>query len=195
MLFNGGADIGHRGASELVLRCELGPALRAAAPVDNFGLVDLIAKVIGRFQARSLADRAVNVGRSAATAADHVVVIVADPGLKAGRRSGRLNPADQTDVNKDAEHVVHRLERDKAHLSPDGLSDNLGRRMGLSPDGPQDSQALDRNPVALLTKEISRIGNHDHDPIKSGRTQLIEPLKITRPRARALESGQRTGQE
>ncbi len=171
--------LGTEAPSGLVLRCDLGPALRAAAPVDDFGLIDLIAKVIGRNQARSLADRAVNVGRPAATPADHVMVIVADPGLKASRRSGRLNPANETDVNKYAEHVVHRLERDKPHLSPDGLSHNLGRRMGLSPDGSQDSKALDRNSVALLTKEISRIGRHDHEPIKSGSTQMIEPLKIT----------------
>jgi hypothetical protein len=147
--------------SELVLRCDLGPALRAAAPVDDFGLIDLIAKVVGRDQARSLADRAVNVGRSAAPTADHVVVIIADPSLKASRRSGRLNPANETDVNEDTEHVVHRLERDKPHLGPDGLSHSLGRRMRFSPDGSQDGQALDRNSVPLLTKQGSRIGRHD----------------------------------
>src|SRR6185437_16083691 len=66
----------------------LKPALRAAPPVDDLGLVDLIAHLVDRGEAGCGTDRAVDVGRAAADAADHVVVIVADPGLEAGRRPG-----------------------------------------------------------------------------------------------------------
>ena len=70
-----------------------GSAGGAQAPVDDLGLVDDEAVVVGRGQARHLADRAVDVDDGAAGAADEVVVVVADAGLVAGDRAGRLDPA------------------------------------------------------------------------------------------------------
>src|SRR6516165_8563211 len=74
--------------SSLGLCCLSGPglALRTASPVDDLGFVDLVAHVVVRRQAGRGADRAVDVGGTAADAADHVVMIVADPGLEARRR-------------------------------------------------------------------------------------------------------------
>ena len=61
----------------------------AEAPVDDLGLVDHEAVVVGGGQARHLADRAVDVGDGAAGAADEVVVVVADAGLVARHRARR----------------------------------------------------------------------------------------------------------
>ena len=66
-------------------------ALGAPAPVDDLGLVDLVARVVGRRQARGVADGAVDVDHPAAGAADEVVVVVADPVLVAGRRPRGLD--------------------------------------------------------------------------------------------------------
>src|SRR5689334_14639497 len=68
------------------------PAVRAHAPVRHLGLVDDEAGGLDRLQARGGADGAVDVGDGAAPAAHQVVVVVAGPGLVAGRRAGRRDP-------------------------------------------------------------------------------------------------------
>ena len=62
-------------------------AFGAPAPVDDLGLVDLEARVVGRGQAGRVADRAVDVGDGAAGPAHDVVVVVADPRLVARHAS------------------------------------------------------------------------------------------------------------
>ena len=59
-------------------------AVGAQAPVDDLGLVDREAVVVGRGQARRLTDGAVDVDDRAAGAAHEVVVVVADARLVAG---------------------------------------------------------------------------------------------------------------
>src|SRR6266566_5152943 len=66
-------------------RSGLGLAFRTETPVDDLGFVDLVAHVVDRREAGREAGCAVDVGHAAAAAADHVVVIVADPGLEACR--------------------------------------------------------------------------------------------------------------
>ena len=70
-------------------------AVGAAAPVDDLGLVDLVARVVGRGEARNLADRTVDVDGPAAGAADEVVVVVADAVLVASRRARGLDAPDR----------------------------------------------------------------------------------------------------
>src|SRR4249920_2089537 len=52
----------------------------AQAPVDDLGLVDHEAMVLGRGEAGRVADGAVDIGDDAARAAHEVVVVVADAG-------------------------------------------------------------------------------------------------------------------
>jgi hypothetical protein len=59
-----------------------GQALRAASPVGDFRLIDLIAVVIVRRETRSFADRAVNVYHAAAHSADQMVMVVANAVLE-----------------------------------------------------------------------------------------------------------------
>jgi len=56
----------------------LGEALRAATPVDDFGLVDLISLVVGGRKTGRGADRAVDIDHSSARPADQMVVVVTD---------------------------------------------------------------------------------------------------------------------
>ena len=60
-------------------------AIRTAPPVNDLGLVDLVASAVDRRETGGEADRAVDVDRAAAESADQMVVVVADPILEAGR--------------------------------------------------------------------------------------------------------------
>ena len=95
-------------------RCALG----APAPVDDLGLVDLVARVVGGRQARRVADRAVDVDHPAAGPADEVVVVVTDPVLVAGRRTGGLDAPEEALVGEGREGVVHRLPGDGTDRRP-----------------------------------------------------------------------------
>ena len=106
--------------------------IRTAAPVGDLGLVDLVAPVVDRRETRRGADRAVDVDHAAADSTDQMVVVVADPILEARRRSGGLNAPDQPLGDQQAERVVHRLQRDRADLGPDGLGHAVGRDVGLT---------------------------------------------------------------
>ena len=91
-------------------------AVRAAAPVDDLGLVDLVAHVVDRGETGGGADRAVDVDQLAAAATDQVVVVVADPVLEAGGRPGGLDAPDDARVAQRPERVVHRLAGDGPDL-------------------------------------------------------------------------------
>src|SRR3984885_14251838 len=87
----------------------------AQAPVDDLGLVDLEAVVVGRGQAGCLADRAVNVGDRTARPADEVVVVVADAPLEPGRAAGRLDASHEPGRGERVEGLVHSLQGDVAN--------------------------------------------------------------------------------
>jgi transcriptional regulator GlxA family with amidase domain len=51
----------------------------ASAPIDHLCLVDLVPRVVGRDQARGVADRAVDVDHLTAGTTDQMMMVVADP--------------------------------------------------------------------------------------------------------------------
>jgi hypothetical protein len=77
------------------VRAAAGLAVRAQTPERDLGLVHLEAVFRAWVQAWPISDGAVDVLDRATTAADDVVVVVADPGFEAGRAAGRLDPAGQ----------------------------------------------------------------------------------------------------
>ena len=87
-------------------------------PVNDLGFVDVETVIIGRGKAGRRSDRAVDVEHGAAVSADEVMMIVTHAILVAGRRSGRLDPADEVLVGQDAESVVHRLAGDRTNDQP-----------------------------------------------------------------------------
>jgi hypothetical protein len=84
-------------------------ALRTTAQVGDFGLVDLVAHVVGRRQARGSADGAIDVDDSAALATYQVVVVIINATFVASSGPDGLNPPDETLVDQDAEGVVDGL--------------------------------------------------------------------------------------
>jgi hypothetical protein len=141
-------------------RLGLGDALRTASPINDLGLVDLVVRVVGRRQTRDGADRAIDVDHTAAGATDQMVVVVADAILEARGRPRGLNAPDQAFRDQNPEGVVHRLQRDGADLTADGLGESIGRRVGLIRYCAQDSQSLrgDLNPA--VPKQVCRVGCH-----------------------------------
>ena len=154
-----------------------------AAPVGDLGLVDLVALVVGRREARSGADGAVHVDHAAADATDQMMVVVADPILEAGRRAGGLDAADQAFGDQEAQRVVHRLERDGADLGPDDLGHAIGGDVGLAADRAEDRQTLGRDLNAARAKERRLIRSHG----RYHRSNIGFAPKIVRTRLAVLE--------
>jgi hypothetical protein len=132
----------------------LGEAIGTASPIGDLRFVDLVTHVVSRREARSRADRAIDVDHTAAAATDQMMMIVADPILEACGRTRRLNAPDQTFDDKEAESVVHRLERYRTDLGPDGLGHGVGRDVRLARYSPKNCQALGGNLNTTLPKEV-----------------------------------------
>src|SRR6516164_6122192 len=89
-----------------------GGAVGAQAPVDDLGLVDREAVIVGSGQAGRLADRAVDVGDGAARPAHDVVVIVPDASLEPGLAAGRFDAAQESGRGERVQGGIHGLEGD-----------------------------------------------------------------------------------
>jgi hypothetical protein len=134
--------------------------VRTAPPIGDLGLVYLVAGIIDRREARCRADGAVDVHHAPAGSADQVVMVVADAVFESRRRSRGLNAPEQTRGDQHAQGVVHRLQRDRANLRPDGLGHGVGRDVRLSSHRAQHRQPLGRHLNAAFSKKPRRVGHH-----------------------------------
>ena len=107
-------------------------AIRAAPPICDLGLVDLVPHVVDRRKTGGGADRAVYIDQTAADSTDQMVMVVADPILETSRCAGGLNAPEEAFGDQDAERVVHGLERDGTDPGPDDLGHAVGRDVGLT---------------------------------------------------------------
>src|SRR5690242_6229951 len=101
-------------------------ALRAHTPEHDLRLVDGEPVRVGGVEAGGGADDALDIGDRPAAAADHVVVVVADPVLVAGGRAGRLDPPGQAALGEGPEDVVDGLGRHRVVVVPDGAGEGVG---------------------------------------------------------------------
>src|SRR6516162_1984458 len=92
-----------------------GGTVGAQAPVDDLGLVDREAAIVGRGQAGRLAHRAVDVGDDAARAAHDVVMVVPDASLEPGRAACRFDPAYESRRGEGVEGVIDGLKGDMTY--------------------------------------------------------------------------------
>lgn len=109
----------------------------AQAPKNDFRLMDDKSVVGGRFQTGSRADSAVHIGCQTATAADKVMVIVANARLIACRMAGRLDSSNKPSLLECVQIVVNGLCGEGA--KPLAGSDRNGLRIPMTP------LALDRH--------------------------------------------------
>jgi hypothetical protein len=134
--------------------------VRTAPPIGDFGLVDLVAPVVGRRETRRGADCAIDIDDATAGSTDQVVVIVADAFFDARRRSWGLDAPDEALGNQQRQGVVHRLQRDGTDPGPDDRGHGVGRDVRLTRDRPEYRQPLGRHLDAAFTKKRCRIGQN-----------------------------------
>src|SRR5258708_22288576 len=123
-----------------------GGTVAAQAPVDDLGLVDREAMIIGSGQARRLADRAVDVSDDAARPAHDVVVVVADPSLEPGGAAGRFDAAYESRHGQRMEGVIHGLHGDVAYAITNPGGDRLDAEVVTVTAGLEQCHAGGRHP-------------------------------------------------
>ena len=113
-------------------------ALGAQTPVDDLGLVEDEAIQCGdvtvrRGQAGGVPDAAVHVADGSTSAADQVMMVVADPRLVAGDRTGRLDTPNDASRGQGGQDVVHRLAGHLRQSESDSTENGVGVgvRMGV----------------------------------------------------------------
>src|SRR5690606_6928693 len=148
----------HVPASGRALVAGVGPTARAQTPIDDLGLVDAEAVIVGGVQAGRTAHGTVDVDRHPAGATNEVVVVVVDPILVAGGGTGRLDAPDQPLLGERAQGVVHRLAGYRPDVGPHHRFDVVGGGVGPARDCPHDRQTLRRHPHTVLAEEPGGIG-------------------------------------
>ena len=104
-----------------------------------------------------MADCAIDVDHFSTCAADQVVVVVIDPILIAGRRSGGLDSTEDTLLGQDTEGIVDRLSRDDPDFGANALGNVIRGAMGPNGHRPQDSQSLGGDGDSIFAKQIVQI--------------------------------------
>src|SRR6516165_9706898 len=112
-----------------------GGTVGAQAPVDDLGLADREAVVVGRGQAGRLADRAVDVGDDTARPAHYVVVVVPDASFESDRAAGRFDAADESRRGERVQGAVHGLQGDMADSIAYPRGERLDAEVVTVPDG------------------------------------------------------------
>src|SRR5271170_2432283 len=148
-----------------------GGTVGAQAPVDDLGLVDRKAVVVGSGQAGRLADRAVDVSDGPARTAHDVVVVVPDASLEQGRAPGRLDAAYQSRRGERVQGLIHRLERDVAYSITDPGGDRLDVEVVTAPEGPEQCDASGRHPQTSTAQHLGGGGG-------PGRGHGIQPIVV-----------------
>ena len=106
-------------------------ALGTAAPVGNLGFVDLETQVVGGFETRRCADRAIDVDDSCTDSTDEVVVVVVHTVFVASRRPDGLDSSNHALFHQDAQGVVDGLTRNRTDIECRAFTDLVGALMWL----------------------------------------------------------------
>src|SRR5215472_7381092 len=128
----------------------------AQAPVDDLGLVDREAVVVGRGQAGRLADRAVDVGDDPARPAHDVVMVVPDASLEPDRAAGRFDAAYESRRGERVEGAVHGLQGDMAYAIAHPRGERLDAEVVTVADGLEQRDAGGRHPQAGVPQFLGR---------------------------------------
>lgn len=133
-------------------------AVGTESPEHDLGLVYREAGVVVRSQARPLADRAVHVLGPPAAPADQVVMVVADPGLEPGGRTGRFDATEQTGVRTGSQNVVDGLLGHRAEAQRDEPGDGVGGCVRMVAEDLQHGDPGLGHPQPGTAQSLPRIG-------------------------------------
>ena len=139
-------------------------ALGASAPVDDLGLVDLEAVVVGGSQAWRGADGAIDIGDGAAGPAHDVVVVVAHPSLVSCHRTRRLDTSQQSGIGQCPKHVVHGLMGHLAEVLTHDTDDRVRVGMRVRVYGGKHRQPRTRHPQSRSTQHSLVVRGAGHTP-------------------------------
>jgi hypothetical protein len=128
-----------------------GLATGAQAPVDDLCLVHDETVVVGRDQARGVADCAVDVLDGSAGPAHEVVMVVADPCLVPGEAATGLDAAKDAQVGQQVQGVVHGLVGDLTGRGPHLGDDVLRLGVRVAGDGVQHREPWSGDPQTGAT--------------------------------------------
>jgi hypothetical protein len=129
-------------------------ALRAEPPIDDLGLFDHVPVVLGRGQAGTNANGAVDIGDGSTAATDHVVVVIADPCLVASDRAPRLYAPQHAGPSQDGQHVVDGLVADLWKLLTNVVDDRVGVGVGMTVHGLEHRDPWAGDPKVMATQDF-----------------------------------------
>jgi hypothetical protein len=109
-----------------------------------------------------VADGAFDIDCFSTCSTDHMVVVVTDPILIAGRRTGRLDAPDVTLLGEDFEGVVYSLSRNGTDFGTNVTCDVFRRAGGPTRHSPEYGQTLGRDLDTVLAKKVNWIIRHKY---------------------------------
>jgi hypothetical protein len=132
-------------------------AVRAETPEGDIRLVHQVSGVTGGFEARCLADHAVDVGEAAAVSADEMVMVVADPALEASRASRGFDPSYEPRRGERVQRLVDGLERHVTEPIAYLRGDRVDVEMVSGAYGIEDGEPCGRHPEPSGAQVSDRI--------------------------------------
>src|SRR5215212_3670530 len=132
-------------------------------------------------QAGGRSHRAVDVGDRPALTADDVVVVVADPRLVAGYRSGGLDAAEEPRIRERPQHVVDRLVRDGAEVPTGCPYERLGVGVWPLVYGDQHRDAGARDTQRGRAQQALGAGDGGHGPTLRHFLELFKSWRVQDP--------------
>lgn len=135
-------------------------ARRAVSPVDNLGLVDDETMILVRRQTGRIPNCAVDVYKAVTASADQMMVVIVHTVFIAGGKARRLNAANKSLVDHEAEGVVNRLAGYGSDAGANGGGEFISRRMRMRRHGAQYCESLGCYLNPLLSQELFDIFGH-----------------------------------
>jgi len=148
-------------------------ARRATSPEDDLSFIDFETMIIVCEEAGRGPKRAVDIEGLAAASADQVMMIVAHSIFVSGRRSRRLDSAEEVFLDQDAECAVDGLARDGSDDRPHVVDQLVGRGMGARRHPSHDGQPLSRHLQTVSAKKLFDIALHGGHRIMNSRLSQI----------------------
>lgn len=118
------------------------PAIRANAPIDDFGLVHVESPVVDGRQAWGVANGTVDIDETVTAPANEMMMVVANSILVPRGRACGLNPTDDVVIGQDGQRIIDRLPGDRPDLVADLLGHLIRTDVRMGRHGAKNGEAL-----------------------------------------------------